>query len=128
MTSGIESSTRIASMFRAALAAQQKGKVGASDPVRKRSSTAASAPVDLTTLIASRVGIVDPNDPERKAKVFRAFLEATLVAELGDRVLLDPSFGNMVDAVQEQMQADPQIASAVDQTVQLLLAPSSSRG
>jgi hypothetical protein len=126
MTSGIDTSARIASMFRSALAAQQKAKVGAREPVGKAAAAAPRSPADLSGLIASRVSAVPVDDPERKSKVFRAFLEAMLVAELGERLLVDPAFATMVDAVQGQMQEDPQIAAAVDQAVQALLAPPSS--
>ena len=80
-------------------------------------------PLDLGAMIAARVASISVDDPERKRKVFRAFLEATLLAELGEHLQADPQFGTMVDAVQQQMTADPNIAPAVEQAVQLLLAP-----
>ena len=128
MTS-IDPSTRIASMVRAALAAQ-KEKSGKRPAAAGKAPPPASRgkPSDLGALIAGRVAAIPVDDPDRKRKVFRAFLEATLLAELGEHLQADPLFGNMVDAVQEQMTADPQIAAAVEQAVQVLLSPPASGG
>lgn len=122
--SRIDPSTRIASMVRAALAAQRHE----ASPVRSRPQGRAPAPAggrpsDLGSLIAARVAAIPLEDPERRRKVFRAFLEATLLAELGEQLQADPRFGTMVDAVQEQMAADPQVAAAMEQAVQVLLSP-----
>lgn len=53
--------------------------------------------------------------------MFRAFLEATLLAELGENLINDPRFRDMVDAVQEQMESDPKISVAIAQAVRLLV-------
>lgn len=122
MTSGIDASGRIASIVRAAVAAQRTGKkaskVGSALPDGGR-----KLPSEIGELIARRVGNVAMNDPDRERKVFRAFLEATLLAELGENLISDPRFTNMVDAVQDQMESDPQISEAVDQAVRVLLTP-----
>jgi len=129
MKSAIDPPSSIASLVRAALAQQHKGKAG------KRASAASGdaqatggRQSDLGSLIAARVAAIPAGDSQRKHKVFRAFLEATLLAELGEHLQTDPLFGNMVDTVQEQMAADPQIAAAVEQAVQVLLSPSSPGG
>jgi hypothetical protein len=45
-----------------------------------------------------------------------------LLYELGAQLVQDPSFGDMVDAVQAQMQGDAQLAAAVDQLGAFLLS------
>ena len=122
MTSGIDASGRIASIVRAAVAAQLTEKnatrSGGALPDGSR-----KLPSDIGALIARRVGAVAMDDPHRERKVFRAFLEATLLAELGEHLINDPRFRDMVDAVQDQMESDPQISEAVDQAVRVLLTP-----
>ena len=122
MTSGIDPSGRIASIVRAAVAAQRAGKkVSGSGPSLLDGRR--KLPSEIGDLIARRVGAVAMDDPHRDQKVFRAFLEATLLAELGEHLISDPRFKDMVDAVQDQMEADPQISAAVDQAVRVLLSP-----
>ena len=129
MKSAIDPSSSIASLVRAALAQQHKGKAGKRAPAASGDAhTAGGRQADLGSLIAGRVAAIPADDPQRKHKVFRAFLEATLLAELGEHLQADPLFGNMVDSVQEQMTADPQIAAAVEQAVQVLLSPPSPGG
>jgi hypothetical protein len=52
----------------------------------------------------------------------RVVLEVELARTFGGAVLNDPAFPGMLDAVQEQMQADAQTAAAVHALGELLLA------
>jgi len=79
---------------------------------------------DIASLISSRVSIIDPDDPQRERKAFKIFLESVLIAELGDALVNDPAFYTMVEAVQQQMEADPELAMAIRSATKLLLAPS----
>ena len=109
-------------MVRAAVAAQQKKRNRT--PADKDSSRASqNPPSDVGALISRRVDAVRADDPQRERKVFRAFLEATLLAELGGSLVNDPRFATMVDSVQEQMESDPQISAAVGEAVRLLMTP-----
>jgi hypothetical protein len=67
--------------------------------------------------------VIDPDDPQRERKAFRIFLESVLLAELGDELINDPAFYQMVEDVQLQMEGDPELASAISQAAKLLLAP-----
>ncbi|WP_157057099.1 hypothetical protein [Herbaspirillum autotrophicum] len=78
---------------------------------------------DIASLIASRVSIIDPDDPQRERKAFKVFLESVLIAELGDTLANDPAFYTMVEAVQQQMESDPELAKAIRSATKLLLPP-----
>ena len=71
---------------------------------------------------AQRMQAIAPDDPNRRQKAVRLFLQAELVREFGDALLNDPQFGTMLDAVQEQMARDEKTAAAVSALGDLLLA------
>ena len=52
----------------------------------------------------------------------RIYLERSLAREFGDGLLNDPLLPQMLDAVQEQMQSDPQLAAAAHAAGDLLLS------
>jgi hypothetical protein len=81
----------------------------------------------MSNLIGQRVKALDPDDPKRGKKAFRIFLESVLLAELGDALINDPRFYQIVDDVQKTMEQDPQIADAISKAVNILLsAPSTA--
>jgi hypothetical protein len=71
---------------------------------------------------AQRIGSIEPTDPHRRQKAARIYLEAELIREFGSDLLNDPAFPQMLDAIQQQMQADAQTAAAVNALGDLLLA------
>ena len=82
----------------------------------------AHEPPSLGAVIGRRIQAIDPNDPDRRRKAFRVFLESVLLAELGEALINDPAFYQLVDQVQAQMQADADLARAMDEAADLLLA------
>lgn len=72
-------------------------------------------------LIAQRVRAIPAEDPQRRRKAFRIFLESALLNELGDSLINDPSFYRLVDQVEEQMTANPQLSEAIDAAAEMLL-------
>jgi hypothetical protein len=72
--------------------------------------------------LAQRMQAIAPDDPDRRQKAVRLFLQAEMVREFGDALLNDPQFGTMLDAVQEQMARDEKTAAAVSALGELLLA------
>lgn len=115
-----EMATRISPGERQARAAQmrQAGK--------SKAGSLAQHQQRMSKLIGERVKALDPDDPKRGRKAFRIFLESVLLAELGDALINDPGFYQMVDDVQQAMEQDPQIAEAIGKAVHLLLAPQTS--
>lgn len=76
---------------------------------------------DLAALLASRVKALDPDDPNRRSKALRLFIEHTLLAEFGSNLLGDPGFFRMVDQVVAQMASAADLSLHIDQAVELLL-------
>lgn len=72
--------------------------------------------------LAQRIAAIDRRDPDRRRKAVRVVLEAELARSFGAGLLNDPVFPQMLDAVQEQMQADAQAAAAVQALGDFLLA------
>jgi hypothetical protein len=72
--------------------------------------------------MARRLEAIPAADPDRRRKAVRVYLECELAREFGAPLLNDPQFPQMLDAVQEQMQQDAQVAAAVHALGDLLLA------
>ena len=77
---------------------------------------------DLTAArIAQAIALIRPDDPLRRRKAFRAFLESSLAREFG---IVDPTgsaFQHLLDTVETGMLADPEISAAIDRAGDLLL-------
>lgn len=82
---------------------------------------AADAPGKIEKLIALRVKTIHPDDPKKGKKAFRIFLESVLLSELGDNLVNDPAFYQMVGDIQNAMESDPQICEVIDRAVADLL-------
>lgn len=52
---------------------------------------------------------ISPDDPERKRKAFRIFLEAVLEKELGAAFQSDILFSQVVEQVLQQIESDPEL-------------------
>jgi hypothetical protein len=70
---------------------------------------------------------IAPDDPHRRQKAVRLFLQGELVRKFGDGLLNDPQFSTMLDAVQDQMAHDEVTAAAVSALADLLLAGKAKR-
>jgi hypothetical protein len=89
----------------------------------KGDADAAAAPAEnKAAIMAQRLAAIAPEDPERRQKAVRIYLESELAHEFGAALLNDPAFAQMVDAVQQQMQEDAQTAVALQALGELLLA------
>lgn len=97
-------------------------------PLRARGRTKAefssAAHKAATDLMAQRLRVIDRSDPQRRQKAVRIYLESELAREFGQGLLNDPSFAQMVDAVQSQMQEDAETAAAMEKVGDLLLSGS----
>ena len=76
---------------------------------------------DLASVVARRVRALDPTDPEASGKAFHVFLESVLLAELGEHLINDPAFHQLVDGVQRQMASDPALAAMMQKAAEALL-------
>ncbi|HET8744062.1 MAG TPA: hypothetical protein VFM98_00535, partial [Ramlibacter sp.] len=76
----------------------------------------------VSRAVAQRIAALAPQDPQRARKAVRIYLEAELAREFGAKLLNDPQFPALVDAVQERMEGDAEMARAVEALARLLLA------
>jgi hypothetical protein len=100
--------------------ARSPGRAGAPARQAKAKPPATSR---MGRLINERVKALDPDDPQRGRKAFRIFLESVLLEELGEDLINDHNFYQLVDQVQQTMEADSHIAAAIGKAVTALLDP-----
>ncbi len=70
---------------------------------------------------AERIRGIRADDPDRRSKALRVFLESVMQQAFGAQAVHDPNFAPMLDAVQQQMRDDPQIAQAADALARVLV-------
>lgn len=73
------------------------------------------------TELLKRVASLAPDDHERERKAFRYFLEAALISDMGTNLINDPKFHQLVDIVQQRMEAQPELLAASRRAARLLL-------
>lgn len=117
----IDPSQRLNAALRAQLATLRE-RAGARGQPAGRTGGAERPRNSVSAAMASRIQAIAPQDPDAPGKAVRIYLEAELAREFGAPLLNDPSFGDMLDAVQQQMHEDVQTAAAVRALGQLLLA------
>ena len=111
-------------MDRARTPAKPVAEMGASSAVRRTSESrggATAARGGVAGLIAQRVQAIPADDPDRERKAFRVFLESVLLAELGSELINDPGFYQLVEQVHLRMEADPDLADAIQEAAAMLL-------
>jgi hypothetical protein len=84
-------------------------------------ATAAATPSKLASLAAERIRSIRPDDPERRSKALRVFLECVMQQAFGAQAVHDPNFAPMLDTVQQQMRDDPKIAEAAEALARVLV-------
>lgn len=77
---------------------------------------------NLAALIETRVQQIGRNDPQRGRKAFRVFLEAVLLTHLGEELMNDPRFYQVLDDVQLALESDASSAVLVKQAIEQLLS------
>lgn len=122
----IDSAAQLAALIRQQIATSREAVPLRGRQPQTATGRAASKPggqpgATVQATIAQRVAAIDPDDPDRPRKAFRVFLEAVLLSELGQHLADDPAFYQLVSDVQQQMQADPRLAAAIDRASAALL-------
>ncbi|OWQ43756.1 hypothetical protein CDL60_28515 [Roseateles noduli] len=77
---------------------------------------------DVAALVFRRIRFIEPTDPDRRRKAFRIFIESVLLVELGDELINDPKFYEIVDEVETRMRGEHSLVKAIDDAADLLLA------
>ena len=116
----IDPSHRLATLLRSEVAAlQQRGKLAGARPGK---AAGVQDRHGVPGAVLQRIAAIAPDDPDRKRKAVRVFLESTLLQEFGARLVHDPSFPSLVEAVQKQMDEDDRLARAAARLGELLLS------
>ncbi|WP_198971502.1 hypothetical protein [Xylophilus sp. ASV27] len=126
--------SQLALLIRGQLNALRLSNADITKAARKSSETQSATEVSLDSReeadsaasLQQRIGIavrsIPPDNPGRKRKVLRVFLEAVLLQELGENLKSDPSFSTLVDQVQTLMEQDEALSRACARTADVLLA------
>ena len=115
----IDPSSQVALALQSQIAAmKERARAKGSSPGQAGSTNERA----ISGTFAQKMQGIAPDDPHRRQKAVRFFLQAELVREFGDALINDPQFGAMLDAVQGQMAQDEMPAAAVTALGDLLLA------
>jgi hypothetical protein len=108
----------------AALSTWLQAEVAALGVQGKAATRAASQPRpvarDAVAVALARIRSIPADDPDRPRKALRVYLETTLLQAFGPQLALDGSFTQLLDAVQDRMAADPQIAAVAQRASRVL--------
>ena len=121
MVSPVGSSDAVRAL--ASLIQRSIGQRGKSRSERRKSEgKAASRRTDaILHDVVERVRAIDSTHPDRGRIAIRLFVEGILVAELGQRLSLEPGFHAVVREVEETLYATPALEADLEQVVNTLL-------
>jgi len=124
MTSTIDSVSHLVIAIRTQLGATSRAPTKLRHTRGQSMKTAANrhGAERLDSLISRRIKQIDDDDPQRGHKAFRVFLESVLLAELGEQLINDPKFYQLIDDVQSTMKSDPETGALIDAAIAHLLA------
>ena len=113
---------RLASLLRSEVPVFRARRAAERPPTHAGHAARTSRGRDAASVAAQRIQALSPEDADREKKAVRIFLESVLLQEFGAHLVHDQSFSEMVDAVQQQMQGDAQLAAAANELGGLLVA------
>lgn len=112
----IDPSANLIARIRAQLASARSSGKRRSSP-----GVAVASAQDLMSTVANRIAAVSPQDTNRERKALRIFLEAVVLDEFGADLAGDPRLQDMLDHVQAQFDADPELKRAASEAARQLL-------
>ena len=118
---------QIAEIIRRRMAEQTTARPGSASAPETRTGALGGAPQNhlaLRSKVAQRVAALDPDDPRKREKAVRMFLESVLLTEFGDAVINDPAFYKVVQEVQMAMESDANVRLKLDALVHSLVTAS----
>lgn len=118
--SAIDPANQLAALIRVQVASLRDQRLARGGSVA-RSTTSTQTTPDVSAIVAKRIRAVSSDDPQRKRKALRVFLETVILSELGHELANDPAFPLMLDHVQLQMESEPELARVVDEAAGYLL-------
>lgn len=75
----------------------------------------------LEAFIIRRLQGIEPDDPNRGRKAFRAFLESVFLIHFGEQLANDAAFHQLVGKVDDGLHADPTLRPLIETAIQHLL-------
>lgn len=85
------------------------------------SRSTASGRRDVAHLVFKRIKFIEPTDPDRRRKAFRIFIESVLLLELGDELINDPKFYELVNEVELRMRDEAALVQSIEDAADMLL-------
>jgi hypothetical protein len=124
----IDSTSRFLLQMREQVSASVRQARGEQSGVSKQPRlSAAAVSRDPQRLIHQRVLAIDPQDPQRRRKAFRVFLESILADELDKDLLNDPAYHRVVEDVYRTMEGNAALAPAIEKAGEYLLQSAAKR-
>ncbi|MBV7540579.1 hypothetical protein [Acidovorax sp. sic0104] len=71
--------------------------------------------------VLQRIRTIAPDDPQRRRKAFRIFMESVLLNQLGRSLWGDPEFNQLVDKVVQQIEDDPSLHESSLMAAEILI-------
>ncbi len=102
-----------------------RGRTGAGQATPENAQTpgAVAARFDFDEDVARRVAEIGVDDPDRRLRVRRAFLESCVARTFGSAAPQDPAFRHVIDQAGAAIATDPQLAAAMERVTDRLCAP-----
>ena len=116
----IDPGNRLAAAVHAELAALRE-RTAARAQVQGKPAARPQEADGVAGAAAQRIAGIAADDPHRRQKAFRVFLESAILHAFGGALIHDADFPTMVDAVQSRLQGDPQLARAAEDLADYLL-------
>ena len=120
----IDPGNRLAAAVHAELAALRE-RTAARAHVQGKPAARPQEADGVAGAVAQRIAGIAADDPHRRQKAFRVFLESAILHAFGGALIHDADFPAMVDVVQSRLQADAQLARAAEELAGYLLQAAS---
>ncbi len=121
MSASISTVSQLVTVIRSQLAARAPAASARKLDARARQGGRYAEP-NLAGLVELRIRQLAPGDPQRGRKAFRVFLEAVLLSHLGEELVNDPRFYQLLDDVQGALEGDAATATLVQDAIAHLLS------
>jgi hypothetical protein len=108
-------------------AAARQARISQGKAGRPPAAAPSAAPRDSQRLVLQRVTAIAQDDPQRRRKAFRIFLESILADELGKDLLNDPAYQRVVEDVYRTMERNAMLVPAIDKAGDYLLDSANRR-
>ena len=109
----------LAEILRKRMSVEAAGKGGQYAKASASAGTAGVRPSaeSLRKRLQGAVAAIDPNDPNKRSKATRLFVESVLTWQFGEALLNDPRFNDLADEVQTVLESEPRLVDTLMSSV-----------